>query len=78
MKLDAARSALLVMDFQTTIVERHAIGQDELLGATEGVIAAARRSGMRLIYVVVGFRPGLPEVSSQTIGSALSRAPTST
>ena len=63
MKLDATRSALLVMDFQTPIVERHAVGQDELLAATAGVIAAARRSAMRVIYVVVGFRPGLPEIS---------------
>jgi hypothetical protein len=32
--LDVAHSALLVMDFQTPIVERYAVGQDSLLAAT--------------------------------------------
>src|ERR1700730_14088880 len=62
-KLDSARSALLVMDFQVPIVERFATGQESLLKATAAAIAAARRSGMRVMYVVVGFRPGLPEIS---------------
>src|ERR1700680_4375456 len=63
LNLDAASSALLVMDFQVPIVERLAVGQDALLEATAAAIAAARRSGMRVIYVVVGFRVGLPEIS---------------
>jgi len=61
--LDVARSALLVMDFQTPIVERYSNGQEALLSATAAAIAAARRRSMRVIYVVVGFRAGLPEVS---------------
>ncbi|HEY5094121.1 MAG TPA: isochorismatase family cysteine hydrolase [Candidatus Eremiobacteraceae bacterium] len=64
-KLDVARSALLVMDFQTSIVERFPAGQDELLAATAETIAAARRSKMRVMYVVVGFRPGSPEISAR-------------
>lgn len=63
MKLDSGHSALLVMDFQVPIVERFATGQDALLKATAAAIAAARRSSMLVIYVVVGFRPGLPEIS---------------
>jgi nicotinamidase-related amidase len=63
LQLDAARSALLVMDFQVPIVERFAAGQDALLAATAAAIDAARRSSTRVIYVVVGFRSGLPEVS---------------
>jgi len=63
LKLDVAHSALLVMDFQTPIVERYAAGKDSLLDATAAAIAAARRGGMRVIYVVVGFRPGFPEIS---------------
>lgn len=62
-KLDSARSALLIMDFQVPIVERFATGQDALLSATAAAIAAARRIKLRVIYVVVGFRAGLPEVS---------------
>ncbi len=61
--LDPARSALLVMDFQTAIVARYAAGRDALLTATAGVIAASRQRGMRVIYVVVGFREGFPEIS---------------
>lgn len=63
LKLDLAQSALLVMDFQTPIVDRYAAGREELLAATASAIAAARRRGMSVIYVVVGFRPGFPEIS---------------
>jgi nicotinamidase-related amidase len=63
LKLDIAHSALLVMDFQTPVVEHYAVGQDSLLTATAGAIAAARQSGMRVIYVVVTFRAGFPEIS---------------
>jgi nicotinamidase-related amidase len=63
LKLDIARSALLVMDFQTAVVEGYAVDQDRLLAATEGVIAAARHSGLCVIYVVVAFRAGFPEIS---------------
>jgi len=62
-ELDSAHSALLVMDFQTPIVERYATAQDVLLSGTAEAIAAARRAGLRVIYVVVGFRPAFPEVS---------------
>lgn len=51
------------MDFQTPIVERFSVGQDELLTATAEAIAAARQASLRVIYVVVGFRPGFPEIS---------------
>ena len=63
LKLDIAHSALLVMDFQTGVVEGYAVDQDRLLAATDGVIAAARHFGMRVIYVVVAFRTGFPEIS---------------
>lgn len=61
--LDPARSALLVMDFQTPIVERYADGREALLATTAEVIDAARQNGLRVIYVVVGFRDGFPEIS---------------
>lgn len=65
LKLDTGRSALLVMDFQTPIVENHATGKEALLTATASALAAARRRGMRVIYVVVGFRPGFPEIGDR-------------
>jgi nicotinamidase-related amidase len=61
--LDPKTSALLVMDFQTAIVEMIAAGSDALLARTTRVIDTARSAKMRIIYVVVAFRPGYPEVS---------------
>jgi nicotinamidase-related amidase len=61
--LDPKTSALLVMDFQTAVVEMVATGHEALLSRTRGLIDAARQAGLRVIYVVVGFRAGYPEVS---------------
>jgi nicotinamidase-related amidase len=58
-------SALLVMDFQTGIVDSvPAADRDALLGRTAALIDAARRAGAMVAYVIVGFRPGYPEVSA--------------
>jgi nicotinamidase-related amidase len=53
------------MDFQTTIVDGPAVAGDKeaLLARTASVIHAARKARMMVIYVVVGFRHGYPEVS---------------
>ena len=67
-KIEAAHSVLLVMDFQIPIVERYAAGREKLLASTAAAIAAARRRGMRVMYVVVGFRPGFPEISPRNKG----------
>jgi nicotinamidase-related amidase len=66
--VDPKTSALLVMDFQTAIVDGPAIHGDAadksaLLARAVKLIDAARKAGMRVIYVVVGFRAGYPEVS---------------
>lgn len=53
------RSALLVMDFQHEI----AAGHDAAIANTQTVLHAARKAGMPVVYVLVGFRPGYPEVS---------------
>lgn len=65
LSLDPKTSALLVMDFQTGIVEMIASGQKELLERTAALLGAARQSGMRVVHVVVGFRAGYPEVSAR-------------
>jgi nicotinamidase-related amidase len=59
----ADNAALLVMDVQRAIVERFA--DDDLLERVAEAVAAARGSGIRVIYVRVAFRPGHPEVSSR-------------
>lgn len=58
------RSALLVMDVQRGIVER--FGNDAgLLDRIGAAIAAARSASIPVIYVVVRFREGYPEVSGR-------------
>jgi nicotinamidase-related amidase len=66
--LDPTTSALLVMDFQIAIVDGPAIhgdaaNKEALLARTAGLLDAARKAGVRVVYVVVGFRPDYPEVS---------------
>ena len=59
-----AHTALLAMDCQSGIVSIYAQPQEEFLSRAASVLAAARKTGMKVIHVQVGFRPGLPEVSS--------------
>jgi nicotinamidase-related amidase len=64
-KLDPKSTALLVMDFQTLIVEGFADGKEELLDRMSHLIEAARRADVMVLYVVVGFRAGHPEISAR-------------
>ena len=67
LSIDPKTSALLVMDYQTAIVENSATDKDGLLTRTSALLAAARRTGMTVIYVVVGFRAGHPEISPRNM-----------
>ncbi len=63
--LDAAcRSALLVMDVQAGIIDR-VPDPAALLARVSEAVRAARSHNIPVIHVVVGFRPGMPEVSAQ-------------
>ncbi|WP_193336067.1 cysteine hydrolase family protein [Devosia beringensis] len=66
------RSALLVMDFQDEIVASH--DASAAIAATQTVLHAARAAGMPVAFVVVGFRPGYPEVSANNKGFAAVKA----
>ena len=68
--LDPRTAALLVMDFQTAVVEMVTTGDGGLLPRTARLAQAARDAGMRVIYVVVGFRAGYPEVSANNLSFA--------
>lgn len=67
-------SALLVMDFQTIILNNF-LPQESAEGVirnTALLITAARGAGIPVIYVSVGFRKGYPEVSqNNTIFSSI-------
>lgn len=67
LSLSPAQTALLVMDFQNLIVENFATDQAGLLTRTAGLIETARKAGIAVIYVVVGFRPGHPEISPRNL-----------
>jgi nicotinamidase-related amidase len=64
-QIDKSRAALLVMDFQADIVGMLGDQGPPLLERTAGLIAEARRAKLEVIYVVVGFRPGYPELDQR-------------
>ena len=65
--IEPAKTALLVMDYQAGIVAGYASDQHDLLGRTASLLAAARKAGIAIIYIVVGFRPGYAEVSPRNL-----------
>ncbi|MGW7243494.1 cysteine hydrolase family protein [Streptomyces sp. NPDC054804] len=68
------KQALLVMDVQQVVTDR--FDADDYLPRLAEAIDAGRAGGVPVIYVVVGFRPGYPEISSRnkTFGALASRA----
>ena len=66
--MDPKHTAVLSMDCQTGIVSIYAKDdKDAFLTRAASVLNHARASGMSIIHIQVGFRPGLPEVSSRNI-----------
>jgi len=53
------------MDCQSGIVSIYTTPESGFLDRAAGVLRAARSAGMLVVHVQVGFRPGLPEVSSR-------------
>jgi nicotinamidase-related amidase len=75
MTFDAKRAALLGMDLQTGIVSAY-IKDDGFTPRAAGVIEQARRAGLLIIHVKVGFRPGVPEASPRNkLFAALKASP---
>jgi nicotinamidase-related amidase len=62
---EISRTAILALDCQAGVVSIYVQPSDEFLSRASRVLAAARKAGMTVIHVQVGFRPGLPEVSSR-------------
>jgi nicotinamidase-related amidase len=56
------KTGFLVMDVQPGILDRQP-NPDEYRSKVSAAVAAAHRKQIPVIYVVVGFRPGMPEVS---------------
>jgi nicotinamidase-related amidase len=69
-----AKHALLVMDVQRVIVDRYP--DHAYLPRLREAIGAARAGGLPVIYVVVGFRPGYPEINTRNkMFGGLARTP---
>lgn len=69
--MDTEHTALLLMDLQKGIVDR--IDNTRLLPRIESALTAARRTGMRVIWVKVCFRHDYPEVSRSNASFAAIR-----
>jgi nicotinamidase-related amidase len=67
MEQNTQNIALLIMDMQTAIVNRLPDSK-ELIGNVAKAIAHARDKKIPVIYVVVGFRKGAPEISANNKG----------
>ena len=73
LELDKEHTALLVMDLENDIVHEEGAFKDfgfaqmvkdnDVLGKINTLLIAARRNGVKVIYISVKFRPGHPEAS---------------
>lgn len=67
LSIDRSRSAVLIMDYQAAVVTGFATDQESLLKRVSEVLGRARAAGLKVIYIVVNFRPGYPEVSPRNV-----------
>ncbi|MFC1941504.1 cysteine hydrolase family protein [Chloroflexota bacterium] len=66
--IERDKTAVLLMDYQNDIVGAYPETlQNELLAKASAVLAEARHQGIPIIYVVVRFREGYPEISAQDV-----------
>jgi len=64
--INPAHTAVLSMDCQAGVVSIYTReAKDEFLIRAANVLNHARATGMTIIHIQVGFRPGLPEISSR-------------
>jgi nicotinamidase-related amidase len=70
-KLDPKKTALLVMDYQSGILDRVGDEKEALLANANKLLDAARKANVRVVYVVVNFRPGYPEVSPNNVSFSM-------
>ena len=59
---DKSHTAVLIMDYQNDIVRGVAANHPALLDRAAAVLSGARLAGLQVIYVMVCFRPGYPEI----------------
>lgn len=57
-----ARTALLILHVQPPLTDIP--GADKMVGRLTQAVSAARESGVEVMYVSIGYRPGYPEIGS--------------
>jgi nicotinamidase-related amidase len=66
LSIERDKAAVVIMDYQNDIVSGYPEDvRKELLTKASKVLTIARREGIAVIYVVVRFREGYPEISSR-------------
>jgi len=73
LEIDKGQTALLVMDLENDLIHEEGAFKDfgfakmvkdnDVLGKVNTLLGAARRGGVKVIYISVKFRPGHPEAS---------------
>ena len=66
LSFDPTRTAVLSMDIQTGVVSAY-VKDDAFIPRVARVLNLARRAGMRVVHVKVGFRPNVPEASPRNL-----------
>ena len=61
--INKVKTAVLCMDYMTGIVQNFVQQGSEMVPTAAKVLDAARKAGIPIIYIVVRFREGYPEVS---------------
>lgn len=67
LRIEAGRTAVVSMDLQAGIVSNYAKEDAGLIPRVAGILTEARKHGVAVIHVRVGFRRGLPEVSARNM-----------
>jgi nicotinamidase-related amidase len=66
--LNTGQTALLMADFHLEGMGDNPIAQEQgTVQTARAVLEAARQAGMLVIYIVVNFRPGYPEISERNL-----------
>lgn len=66
LQIDQAHTAILIMDYQNGIVANYAQNNPGLLDRAAAILMAGRQAHLPIIYIVVRFRAGYPEVSGRS------------
>jgi len=65
--IDLRRTAVLVLDHQAMLINGYTSDPGAHLIRVAALLASVRTAGLAIFYVIVGFRPGYPEVSDNNV-----------